>query len=82
MLTVLQVAYPFAPVGPDAIGGAEQIVHQLDVALAAAGHRSILIACEGSAAAGELFVPAPLPAIVDDDARRAAWADYHAAIAA
>lgn len=53
-LTVLNVAWPFAPVGPDAIGGAEQIVHQLDVALVRAGHRSIVLAREGSTVAGEL----------------------------
>jgi glycosyltransferase involved in cell wall biosynthesis len=82
MLTVLQVAYPFSPVGPDAIGGAEQIVHQLDVALVRGGHRSILVACEGSVAAGELFVPAAAPQVLDDEARRAAWAGYREAIAA
>ncbi|HVT56458.1 MAG TPA: glycosyltransferase [Xanthobacteraceae bacterium] len=51
-LTVLSVAYPFAPVGPDAIGGAEQVLSQLDRALTRAGHRSIVIACEGSEVAG------------------------------
>ena len=34
-LTVLSVAYPLAPVGPDAAGGAEQILHRLDEAPAA-----------------------------------------------
>src|SRR4051794_32918827 len=29
-VTVLSVAYPFAPVGPDAVGGAEQILSELD----------------------------------------------------
>ena len=29
-LTVLNVAYPFAPVGLDAVGGAEQILALLD----------------------------------------------------
>ena len=53
-LTVLSTAYPLAPVGPDAVGGSEQILSALDRALVAAGHRSIVVACEGSTAAGEL----------------------------
>ncbi|RAI37622.1 glycosyltransferase family 4 protein [Rhodoplanes roseus] len=57
-LTVLSVAYPFAPVGPDAVGGAEQVVWQLDAALVQAGHRSIVIAPAGSVVSGRL---APLP---------------------
>jgi glycosyltransferase involved in cell wall biosynthesis len=52
VLTVLNVAYPFAPVGPNSVGGAEQVVHQLDKALVNSGHRSILISCDGSQAAG------------------------------
>ena len=39
-LTILSVAYPLAPVGIDAGGGAEQVLTALDRALAAAGHRS------------------------------------------
>ena len=36
-LVVLNVASPFAPVGPDAVGGAAQVLTQLDAAIAAAG---------------------------------------------
>lgn len=54
-LTVLSVAYPLAPVGPDAVGGAEQILTCLDAALTRAGHQSIVVACEGSKACGTLF---------------------------
>ena len=32
-MTVLNVAYPLAPVGPDAVGGAEQVLSALDAAL-------------------------------------------------
>ena len=53
-LTVLSVAYPLAPVGPDAVGGAEQILNSLDAALVEAGHHSIVLACEGSKARGTL----------------------------
>jgi hypothetical protein len=59
-LTVLNVAYPFAPVGIDAIGGAEQVLYALEQALVRAGHHSLLIACEGSKAAGTL-IPVPRP---------------------
>jgi len=55
MLTVLTVAYPFAPVRNDAVGGAEQIASMLDAAIVTAGHRSIVAACEGSCTLGELF---------------------------
>lgn len=54
-LTVLSVAFPFAPVGPRAVGGAEQVLTELDRALVAAGHTSLVLACEGSHAAGKLF---------------------------
>ena len=47
VLTVLNVAYPLAPVGPDAVGGAEQVLSAIDQALTEAGHRSIVVACEG-----------------------------------
>lgn len=53
-LTVLGVAYPLSPVGPNAVGGAEQILTYLDAALVEAGHHSIVIACEGSKARGTL----------------------------
>jgi glycosyltransferase involved in cell wall biosynthesis len=53
-LTILNVAYPLAPVGPDAVGGAEQVLSELDRALTQSGHRSIVIACEGSQVAGTL----------------------------
>ena len=53
-LTVLSVAYALAPVGPDAVGGAEQVLSTLDHALVRAGHRSLVVACSGSTAAGTL----------------------------
>ena len=53
-LTILSVAYSLAPVGPNAVGGSEQVLTSLDRALAAAGHRNIVVACKGSEVAGEL----------------------------
>jgi glycosyltransferase involved in cell wall biosynthesis len=79
-LTVLQVAYPFAPVGPDAVGGAEQVLSLLDRAVAAGGGRSIVLAASGSVTAGELVaMPMPHGAITEVE-RDAVHATYRAAI--
>jgi hypothetical protein len=67
-LTVLSVAYPLAAVGPDAVGGAEQVLSQLDRALVGAGHRSIVIACEGSEVAGEHVAVPRMPGVLDERA--------------
>lgn len=53
-LTVLSLAYPFAPVGENAVGGSEQVLSAIDRALVHAGHRSIVVAPRGSSVAGEL----------------------------
>jgi glycosyltransferase involved in cell wall biosynthesis len=81
-LTVLNVAYPLAPVSPDAVGGAEQVLAALDRALVAAGHRSIVIACEGSCVAGQLFAVPAAAGELDDAAKTRAQACHRAAIAA
>src|SRR5437868_2657194 len=69
-LTVLSIGYSLAPVGPDVAGGAEQVLSALDRALVAAGHRSIVVAPEGSEIAGNLVSTAPLPSPITDEARR------------
>jgi glycosyltransferase involved in cell wall biosynthesis len=71
-LTVLSVAYPLAPVRDDTAGGAEQVLLQLDRAIVAAGHRSIVIAAHGSAAAGELIETPRLASPFDKSVRAAA----------
>lgn len=72
-LTVLSVAYPLAPTGPDAVGGAEQILTQMDAALVRAGHHSLVVACEGSQTHGTLIpTPCPPPGTPLDD-RVKAW---------
>lgn len=72
-LTVLSVAFAFAPVGHHAVGGAEEILTDLDAALTEAGHRSLVVACEGSQTRGQLFsFPLPKNGIVDDAMRRQA----------
>lgn len=68
-LTILSVGYALAPVGPDAVGGAEQVLSALDRALVAAGHRSLVVAPPGSQIAGELAATAPLPAHITEAAR-------------
>jgi len=79
-LTVLQVAYPFGPVGPDSVGGAEQVLSTLDRALVAAGHRSIVIACEGSRVAGELVAIPRRQGPLSAAAQGAGHADLRAAL--
>ena len=79
-LTILQVAYPFAPVSHDSVGGAEQIVAACDEAVVRAGHRSLVVACDGSQVAGEL-IAVPCTARPDDPhARAAAHAAHKRAI--
>lgn len=71
-LTILSVGYPLAAVSPDSAGGSEQILSALDRALVAAGHRSIVVAMEGSTVAGELrAIPAP-GGVLDDEVRQTA----------
>lgn len=67
--TVLNVAYPLTPVGPDAVGGSEQILTRMDAALSRAGHRSIVVACEGSQTAGELVATPKWDGDLNDDVR-------------
>lgn len=70
-LTVLSVAFPFAPVGPCGAGSAERILAELDAALVAEGQRSVVVACAGSLVAGELFsAPMPERALVSEPDRR------------
>ena len=72
-LTVLSVAFPFAPAEATVPGGAEQVLLQLDRALTDAGHHSVVIACPGSRVAGRLVESRALPAVFDESARPAAW---------
>lgn len=79
MLTVLSVSFPLAPVSRDTVGGSEQVLCQLDAALEAAGHRSLVIACEGSSVRGALIAtPQPMGSL--EQARTAAQAAHRRAI--
>src|SRR5262249_22922667 len=68
-LNVLSVAYPFTPIGPDAVGGSEQVLTALDKALTEAGHNSIVIAVEGSKIAGKLSATPAWNGMLDDSVR-------------
>jgi glycosyltransferase involved in cell wall biosynthesis len=81
-LTVLNVAYPLAPVGPDAVGGAEQVLSALDHALVQRGHRSIVVACRGSSAAGVLVETQAETGVLDEAAKSRAQQEHRDAIAA
>lgn len=80
-LTVLSIAYVFAPAGPDTPGGAEQVLAALDSALTAAGHRSLVIACCGSRAAGKLLATARLPETFTENLRRTAQQQHRERVA-
>lgn len=80
-LAVLNVAFPFAAVGEDAVGGAEQVVAQLDRALVEHGHRSIVVACASSRVAGQLVALPEPPLRLDEDARAKTHPLVRAAIA-
>lgn len=60
-MRVLSVGFPFAPVSADPVGGAEQVLAQLDRHLVELGHESVVIAPAGSSVRGRL-VPLPAPA--------------------
>ena len=70
-LTILNVAYALAPVGPNSVGGAEQVLSAVDHALVEAGHRSLVVACRGSVVAGEWVDTGVDPAGAADDTARA-----------
>ncbi|MFL5334597.1 MAG: glycosyltransferase [Geminicoccaceae bacterium] len=81
MLTVLNVGFTLAPVSRDTAGGAEQILAQLDAALTANRHRSIVVAPEGSQVTGILVATPACPGQLDEAARLAAQAAHRRAIA-
>jgi glycosyltransferase involved in cell wall biosynthesis len=79
-LRVLGVAFPFAAVSHGAVGGAEQVLAQLDAALVRAGHSSIVVACAGSSPAGTLVATPRAIGTVTDAVRARAYAAHRRAI--
>ncbi len=80
-LSVLGIGFSLAPVGSDAVGGAEQILSALDRALVEAGHHSIVVAPLGSQVAGTLVPTGPLPVDITDDERARARERHRQAVA-
>lgn len=80
-LTVLNVSYPLAPVSRGTAGGAEQVLAMLDAALVQNGHRSLVIAPEGSRSQGLLLEGSPMPHVLDENAKRNAQRRYREVIA-
>jgi glycosyltransferase involved in cell wall biosynthesis len=68
-MTVLNVSYPLAQVSFGTPGGAEQVLATIDEALVRAGHRSLVLAPEGSRCSGLLLPTTALPSKLDDAAR-------------
>jgi glycosyltransferase involved in cell wall biosynthesis len=75
-LTVLSVAYPFARVGRDAVGGAEQVLSALDAALVAQGHHSIVVASADSDTAGVLVPTTSAAGVVTEAQGHQIWAEH------
>lgn len=81
-LSILSVAYPFAPVRTDTVGGAEQILARLDRALVDAGHQSTVIAVDGSCVAGRLVASPAAGGVIDARSRAHACSSIEAAMVA
>lgn len=80
-LTVLNVAYPLAPVSEATAGGAEQILLTLDRVLVQHGHRSLVLAAAGSRCHG-LLLPVEIPSgNLDQPAKQEARRQFRMALA-
>jgi glycosyltransferase involved in cell wall biosynthesis len=69
-LRVLSVAYPFAPVAPDAVGGAEAVLARIDAGLCERGASSAVVARAGSSVRGRLYAVPPCEGPLTDERRR------------
>lgn len=79
-LRVLNVAYPFAPAGPDAVGGAEQVLARIDQALVRAGEQSYVAGCNGTRSAGHAVEVFGLPPVISAAWRERAYFVYRSAL--
>lgn len=79
-MRVLSVGFPLMPVGPDAGGGAEQILAIVERGLVQAGHHSVVVAAEGSDTAGELIATTAVPETITNDHRASAQRRHRRAI--
>jgi glycosyltransferase involved in cell wall biosynthesis len=79
-LNVLSVAYPLLPVSVDSPGGAEQILSLLERGIVQRGHRSLVIAAQGSAVCGELIATPVADGEMTEEVRREAQETHRLAI--
>ena len=79
-LTVLNVGYSMAKVGPDSVGGAEQVLAQIDRALVLRGHRSLVVALEGSSVSGVLLPTPKVDGPLDSEEGRQEYKNHRLAI--
>src|SRR5579885_259398 len=79
-LTILSVGYPLAAVSSETAGGAEQILATLDEAFVEAGHRSLVIAPEGSQVRGLLLPTHALSGELDEEAKQNGRSQHRDAI--
>jgi len=64
-LRILYVAYPLLPASRDSCGGAEQVLCAVERLMHQRGHATIVAACAGSQAAGELLATGSEPTEAD-----------------
>ena len=69
-LRVLYIAYPLLPVSEASAGGAEQMLRVTERQMAQRGHCTVVAACNGSQAAGELLATGAAPEQPDCLAQR------------
>jgi len=69
-LRILYIAYPLLPVSEASAGGAEQVLRVTEGQMAQRGHCTMVAACDGSQAAGELLPTGPAPGQPDSLPRR------------
>jgi glycosyltransferase involved in cell wall biosynthesis len=74
--TVLSVAFWMTVVGPGSVGGAEQVLRQIDLGLERRGHKSLVVARPESQVAGTLISTLP----VDGPVCNETWIAAHASI--
>jgi glycosyltransferase involved in cell wall biosynthesis len=79
-LRVLSIAYPFAAVATDSVGGAEQILLRLDQALIREGHESIVVAPAESRIAGVLIRTPLIDAEITSEVRAKTYIQVRAIV--
>jgi glycosyltransferase involved in cell wall biosynthesis len=71
--TIVSVAFPFASVDEDSVGGAEQVVARLDEGIVANGGTSLVVAQAGSRVRGKLFSISAVDGDITPKQQEAVW---------